>query len=96
MDVGAAELKALLEREKIRDRIARLARGEDRRHAELISASVWPKAIIDRRVFAGSFEEYLAWVVPGSAAIPVTQHVLGQSVFDVRSDTALVETHVTA
>lgn len=90
MDVGAAELKALLEREKIRDCIGRLARGEDRRDAELITASFWPEAMIDHGVFAGSFEEYLAWVVP------VTRHVLGQSLFDVRSDTALAETYVTS
>jgi hypothetical protein len=35
-------------------------------------------------------------VVPGSPAIPVTQHVLGQSVIEPAGDTALVETHVTA
>jgi SnoaL-like domain len=95
MDVVAAELKGLLDRGTIRDCIARLARGEDRRDAELISASFWREAIIDHGVFAGSFAEYLAWVVPGSPAIPVTQHILGQSVFDVRSDTALAETYVT-
>jgi SnoaL-like protein len=35
-------------------------------------------------------------VVPGSPDIPVTQHVLGQSLIDLYSDTALVETHVLA
>ncbi|HWF27920.1 MAG TPA: nuclear transport factor 2 family protein [Mycobacterium sp.] len=94
MDVSAEELRVFLDRGKIRDCIARLARGEDRRDAQLISASFWPEAMIDHGVFAGFLEEYLSWVVPGSPAIPVTQHILGQSVFDVRSDTALVETHV--
>jgi hypothetical protein len=70
--------------------------GEDRRDTELVSASFWPGSLIDHRVFAGSFEEYLAWVVPGSPTIPATQHVLGQSVFEGRSDTALVEMHVTS
>jgi SnoaL-like domain len=96
MGVSAEELRAFLDREKIRDCIALLARGEDRRDAELIAASYWPGSTIDLGVFAGSFEEYLDWVVPGSPTIPVTQHVLGQSVFDLRSDTALVETHVTS
>jgi hypothetical protein len=96
MDSSTEELTALLDREQIRDCIARLARGEDRRDAELIRASFWPDATVDLGVFAGSFDEYLAWVVPGSPAIPVTQHVLGQSVIERAGDTALVETHVTA
>jgi hypothetical protein len=69
MDTLTEELKALLEREKIRVCIARLARGEDRRDAELISASYWPDSTTDYGVFVGSFDKYLAWVVPGSPAI---------------------------
>jgi hypothetical protein len=92
----AVELEVLLEREKIRECIARLARGEDRRNAELIRASYWPDSTTDYGVFVGSFEKYLAWVVPGSPSIPVTQHVLGQSVIVLEEATALVETHVTA
>jgi hypothetical protein len=90
------ELASLLDREKIRGCLAQLARGEDRRNAELITGSYWPQAMIDYGVFSGTFEEYLAWVVPGSPDIPVTQHVLGQSVTDLYTDTALVETHVLA
>ena len=86
----------LLDREKIRDCLARLARGEDRRNAQLIAGSYWPQATIDYGIFTGTFDEYLAWVIPGSPDIPVTQHILGQSIIDLHSDTALVETHVLA
>jgi hypothetical protein len=96
MDSSTEELAGLLDREKIRDCIARLARGEDRRDAGLIGESFWPDASVDLGMFAGSFDDYLAWVVPGSPAIPVTQHVLGQSVIEHRGATALAETHVTA
>jgi hypothetical protein len=96
MDAMTEELKALLEREKIRDCIARLARGEDRRDAQSIGASYWPDSTTDYGVFLGNFDEYLAWVVPGSPAIKVTQHVLGQSVIDLKGNTALVETHVSS
>jgi len=89
-----AELKSLLQREKIRECIARLARGEDRRDAQLIRASYWPDSTTDYGVFVGSFDQYLAWVVPGSPAIPVTQHVLGQTLIDLKGDEALAETHV--
>ena len=90
------ELTALLEREKIRDCIVRLARGEDRRDPAAITAAYWPDSTTDYGVFRGSFDEYLAWVTPGSPAIPVTQHVLGQSLIELDGETALVETHVTS
>src|SRR5262245_54684574 len=96
MDSSTEQLAALLDRETIRNCIARVARGEDRRDAELICGCFWPDTTIDFGIFAGTFDEYLAWVVPGSPAIPVTQHMLGQSVIDCSGDTALAETHVTA
>jgi hypothetical protein len=79
MDSSTTELAALVDREKVRNCIARLARGEDRRDAGLIGDSFWPEASVDLGVFSGSFDEYLAWVMPGSPVIPVTQHVLGQA-----------------
>jgi len=94
MDAVTEDLKALLDREKIRDVIARLARGEDRRDAEAITAAYWPDSRTDYGVFEGSFDDYLAWVVPGADAIKNTQHVLGQSVIELAGETALVETHV--
>lgn len=88
------ELQDLLERDRIRTCIVRLARGEDRRDASLIRASCWPDSVSDYGVFAGSFDQYLAWVVPGSPAIAVTQHILGQSLIDLAGEGARAETHV--
>ena len=96
MEAITDELKILLEQQKIRDCIMRLARGEDRRDASLITACHWPDSTSDYGVFFGSFDEYLAWVVPGSPAIPVTQHVLGQSLIELSGVSALVETQVTS
>lgn len=94
MDVITEELRGFLDRENIRNCIARLARGEDRRDAGLISASYWPDSASDYGVFQGSFDEYLAWVVPGAPTITNTQHILGQSVIELKGDCALVETQV--
>jgi hypothetical protein len=88
------DLEAFLNRELIRDVLARLARGEDRREAAAISAAFSPGARVDYGVFAGSFDEYLAWVVPGADAITNTQHVLGQSVIEFDGDAARAETQV--
>jgi SnoaL-like domain len=94
MDAMSEQLKALLEREQIRECITRLARGEDRRNAQMISASYWPDSTTDYGVFKGTFADYLAWVVPGSDVIKNTQHVLGQSVIEIGAKDACAETHV--
>ena len=87
-------LDDLIRSEAIRACIARLARGEDRRDAALLRAAFWPDATVDFGVFSGSFDEYLAWVVPGADAITNTQHVIGQSHIEADGGGAKVETHV--
>jgi SnoaL-like domain len=87
-------IEDLLDREQIRCCIARLARGEDRRDAALITASYWADSVTDYGVFRGSFDEYLAWVVPGADAITNTQHHIGQSHIELDGETAKVETQV--
>jgi SnoaL-like domain len=96
MDAVSDELKDLLAREKIRACVARIARGEDRREASSLGACYWPDAKVDFGVFSGTFAEYLAWVVPGSPAVLLTQHVLGQSVIELEPERvrASSETHV--
>jgi hypothetical protein len=94
MDVLGEDLKVLVARDRIRACIERLARGEDRRDADLISASHWPDSISDFGVFRGTFDEYLAWVVPGSPALPSTQHMLGQTYIELDGETARAETQV--
>ncbi len=96
MTPSLASLADLSDREMIRDTLARIARGEDRRDAALLQGCYWPDAAVDFGVFVGDFDAYLAWVVPGSSAIPVTLHTLGQSLIRLAGDGAAVETHVTA
>lgn len=88
------ELQLMLAREKIRDCIARLARGEDRRCDQRISLCFWPDATTDFGIFEGNFRQYLDWVTPGSPAVLLTQHILGQTLVQVRHKQAAAETHV--
>jgi SnoaL-like domain len=87
-------IENLLHREAIRCCIAGLARGEDRRDRKLISVSFWPDAKVDYGIFAGSLDQYVAWVVPGSDAVSNTQHHIGQSHIDCAANIAKVETQV--
>ncbi|MET0239054.1 MAG: nuclear transport factor 2 family protein [Sphingobium sp.] len=94
MGSEAAQLQALLAKDRICEAIARLARGEDRRDGDLIKAAYWPDAITDYGMFAGDFDAYFAWVIPGADAIKNTQHMIGQSVIDLDGDSAKAETQV--
>ncbi len=96
MEVDTPYLHSLVDREKIRDCLARLSRGLDRRDAGLIRGCYWPDATDDQGVAVNSVDELVAWVVPGSPAVILTLHTLGQSLIDLRGDMAMAETHVTA
>jgi hypothetical protein len=96
MHAKTATLEMLIDREAIRDVITRVARGEDRRHEGLLRSAFWPDATIDYGVMQGGFEDYLGWCVPGSPAIPVTQHMLGQCLIALRAESAKAETYVTS
>ncbi|MET7769299.1 nuclear transport factor 2 family protein [Nocardia sp. NPDC005366] len=96
MSVEPEELRALLDKASIREQIVRLARGEDRRDAAAIAASFWPDASTDFGIFAGSFDDYLNWVVPGSPAVILTQHLLGQTLIELNGEIGLAETYVDA
>jgi hypothetical protein len=87
-------IQDMLDREAIRNAVARLARGEDRRNADLIRSCWWEDAQFDYGVHSGDFATYLAWVVPGADAIVDTQHLLGQTHIELDGDTAKAETHV--
>lgn len=94
MDGISAQLQALLDRDAIREALATLARGEDRRDGDLIKSAYWPDSVTDYGVFQGDFDAYYAWVIPGADAITNTQHHLGQSHIVLDGDTAKVETQV--
>lgn len=94
MDATSDDLRALLDRDRIRQCVERLARGEDRRDGAMIKAAYWPDSTTDYGVFKGDFDAYYAWVIPGADAITNTQHVLGQSYIELAGDGARVETHV--
>lgn len=80
----------------IADCLARIARGEDRRDAALLTSCFWPGAMIDFGIFRAPFEEYLGFVVPGDPSILLTCHTLGQSLIEIDGVNAQCETHLSS
>jgi len=98
-EVSSEAIARTVARSEIAACVARLARGEDRRDAALLSKCWWDDAAFDYGVYKGGLPEYLSWVVPGADAITNTQHVLGQSHIEFAdagrcAGGARVETHV--
>lgn len=96
MDISPEEVKSLLDRDKIRACIERVARGEDRRDKQLLRGCFLSDGSVDFGIFSGSVEKYLDWVVPGSPAVLLTQHILGQTLTELTGDAARAETHVSS
>lgn len=86
----------LLAKDEIREVLARLARGTDRRDAALIRSCYHADAVDDHGAFRGSPAEFAEWVPKALGIFASTMHVLGNIAIELDGDTARVETYCTA
>jgi hypothetical protein len=86
-------LADLLSEREIRDVVARYARGIDRLDLELVRGCYWPDATDVHGPFAGSRDEFVAWVGPLLQRHTMTMHHLANVLVDLRGETAVVETY---
>jgi hypothetical protein len=90
-------LEELVDREAIRDCLARYCRGVDRLDRDLMASTYWPGAEDDHGpLFRGTAEDFIERAVSRAGLMEQTQHVLGQSIFRFEGTTARVETYATA
>jgi ketosteroid isomerase-like protein len=89
--------ETLLDREAIREAMARYYRGVDRLDADLIESAYHPDAFDDHGPFKGLRDEFVAWVVPFMRReyVSTSHHLTTQSI-EVQGDVAHVETYVLA
>jgi ketosteroid isomerase-like protein len=90
------QLDQLLSKDEIREVLARLARGTDRRDAALIRSCYHADAVDDHGAFRGSPDEFAEWVPKALAIFESTMHVLGNISIELDGDTARVESYCTA
>lgn len=87
-------LQRLVEKDAIRDLMARYARGVDRGDWDLVRSTYFPDAWDDHGDFKGGTEEFIAWVTARTRDATQVMHFLGQCLIELaKPDVAVVETH---
>lgn len=88
------DVQALLDKQELRDLIARLSRAVDRVDRDAIIACYAEESFDDHGRFRGSGREFAAFICDNTftSISPFVLHNLGQSVFDVEGDEAFGET----
>jgi hypothetical protein len=72
----------MLAESRIRDVIARYARGVDRRDGARIRECFHPDAVTNYGVFDGDLDKFIPWVLAEVARSSCTMHFMGRSIID--------------
>jgi hypothetical protein len=99
LDAPSLALQDLIERDAIRQVLARYCRGADRCDIELLASCYHDDAIDRHGPFAGSAEQFATWVIDKQRTTSIiTQHAVSNVVieFDETRTTAWVESAFTA
>lgn len=80
----------------VKNLIYQLARSVDRVDEELMRSLFWPDATDDHGLFAGTAEDYVAWVVPLLQSMNGTQHVIGNILVELDGPAARAESYFVA
>jgi ketosteroid isomerase-like protein len=85
---------SLLDREAIREAMARYCRGIDRLNIDLIKSAYHPDAFDDHGPFKGLRDDFVEWIVPflRREYVTTSHHLTTQSI-ELQGDVAHVETY---
>lgn len=83
----------LVDREAIRDCLARYSRGVDRFDPDMLRSIYWPDAIDDHGDMKGNVEQFIAWIEPLLRQGGPFIHMTGNSLIRIDGDVARVETY---
>ena len=92
-----AMIQKLLDRDAIRDVIARYCRAFDRCDERLLRDVYWPDGTHEHGAFSGTGNEFVDFAMPKIRKyFQKSHHAVDNCYFDIRDDTANVETYITA
>jgi len=87
-------VRELIDKEAIRDVIARCARGSDRVDVDLSRSCYHADSVERHGTFQGNSQEYLSDPRRTSPGNLMNHHLLGQTVIDLEGDVAFAETYL--
>lgn len=89
-------LEELIDRERIKDVLARYAHGIDRLDRGLVETAFWPEATDHHAMFTGTSKEFLDFAIPNiRASVDTQQHRLSPPLIRITGNEAAVETYFT-
>jgi hypothetical protein len=91
-----AALQALLDKDAIRDLLARCFRGSDRENQALAESCHPPDGNIDLGIYNGPASEFFEGTAAFRAPMLAVHHHIGQSTIELDGDVAVGETYVVA
>ncbi|WP_419825996.1 nuclear transport factor 2 family protein [Sphingomonas sp.] len=89
----AAQLQMLVDREAIRDVVARYCFGTDRCDDAVLWSVYWPEATDNHGVFSGPVHEYIPFARKIADGTDSMQHFVGSMLIRVTGDTARTESY---
>jgi len=89
-------VRALLDRESIRECLMRYCRGIDRCDADLVKSAFWPDAVDDHGIFRGNAHAFVDSTIPRLRSYAQTQHALCNILMEVDGDRARCESYLIA
>jgi ketosteroid isomerase-like protein len=92
-NVDLSELMSLVEKERIRELLARWSRASDRADDAGIAACYLENSVDSHGPFLGTGKEFAERPLRHSDAVISTTHFLGQSIIDLDGDKAYCETY---
>jgi hypothetical protein len=95
-DAMAQQLQCLLDREAIRDVIARYCHGSDRMNEAVLAGVYWPEATDDHGVFVGKASDFIQLSLKIAGGMDQLQHLVGNTLIRNSGDTARCESYFQA
>ena len=86
----------LADRLEIADAVARYCRAIDRRMLDDLYELYVPGGLDHHTGFSGTVEQFVPWLVPATAAVAGTMHLIGNHLAEIRGDVAVAETYAIA
>lgn len=90
------KLHVMLDKDAIRDSIARFSHGIDRIDRDALERAFWRDGNDDHFFYAGPVPDFIEWVAGVLEMMDQTFHMLGQSMISVTGDRAEAETYTFA